>query len=59
MTFGDAAQSDAGKQSSVGGDLLVLLSGMCYAGYTVSFYTLFSRHRTLNICYYIYKIIIK
>lgn len=46
MTFGDAAQADEGKQSSVGGDLLVLVSGLCYAGYTVSVWrTLFLMKR--------------
>ena len=35
VTFGDARQSDSGQHNSVGGDLLVLLSGMCYAAYTV------------------------
>ena len=36
VTLGDAStQSDSGQHSSVGGDLLVLLSGMCYAAYTV------------------------
>ncbi len=36
MTFGDAKQTDSGQHNSVGGDLLVLLSGLCYAAYTVS-----------------------
>ncbi len=35
MTIADATQADSGKTSSVGGDLLVLLSGLCYAAYTV------------------------
>jgi drug/metabolite transporter (DMT)-like permease len=35
VTFGDARQSDSGKTNSIGGDLLVLLSGLCYAAYTV------------------------
>ena len=35
VTVGDARHSDGGKANSVGGDLLVLLSGLCYAAYTV------------------------
>ena len=35
VTIADARQADSGKTNSVGGDLLVLLSGLCYAAYTV------------------------
>ena len=36
MTYGDANQGDGTQLNTVGGDLLVLLSGLCYAAYTVS-----------------------
>ena len=47
VTFGDAKQTDSGQHNSVGGDLLVLLSGLCYAAYTVSL-----RHPSLHtVCF--------
>lgn len=36
VTIADARQADSGKTNSVGGDLLVLLSGLCYAAYTIA-----------------------
>lgn len=36
VTYGDANQGDGTQLNTVGGDLLVLLSGLCYAAYTVS-----------------------
>ena len=35
VTYGDAKQVDSTQLNTVGGDLLVLLSGLCYAAYTV------------------------
>ena len=35
VTYGDAKQADSPQLNTVGGDLLVLLSGLCYAAYTV------------------------
>ncbi len=35
VTYGDAKQGDSTQLNTVGGDLLVLLSGLCYAAYTV------------------------
>ena len=35
VTYGDAKQGDSSQLNTVGGDLLVLLSGLCYAAYTV------------------------
>lgn len=36
VTYGDAKQGGGTQLNTIGGDLLVLLSGLCYAAYTVS-----------------------
>jgi len=35
MVTYDAKQGDSTQLNTIGGDLLVLLSGLCYAAYTV------------------------
>ena len=44
VTYGDANQGDSTQLNTVGGDLLVLLSGLCYAAYTVRSYLAFCQH---------------
>lgn len=47
VTYGDAKQGDSSQLNTVGGDLLVLLSGLCYAAYTVE-----QHHLLLHIIQY-------
>ena len=42
VTYGDAKQGNSSQLNTVGGDLLVLLSGLCYAAYTVEQHHLFN-----------------